>query len=555
MIGQSVTDRIEQIKSKNNVIDIIFCDDMLDVDLYIKIKSLYKDSFKPQDRIIFVITKDYHDGDRPGLLLQKIQTMVNDVDISNFFITVVTTNPDIEKHYKTVLDTSSIDQVPFNVEFCKGPYKNIPSKQNITQKKYYDINSQIKEIENLSAEQKELLFNSDGFCLMPWIGIHIGPDSIVSPCCSSTLEMGDASKRSLDEIWNSPPITSLRKQMLSGERPLSCQHCYLRESLGRHSLRQTTNEKFASSISKVNKTSDDGYFSLFELKYWDIRYNNLCNLACRTCNPISSSAWHKPALYLGYKDLPKGALRIAGKNDKNIFDQMLHHIDFVESIYFAGGEPLMIEEFYILLEKLLERGRNHVRLLYNTNLTRITLKSKNIFDLWKEFPNVSVGASLDGEYQRGEYLREGTKWDDVIDNRRRMIEKCPHIDFYITATTNMLNALHIPDFHKSWVELKLIEPSDFNIQLLFQPEWMCINRAPAELKQQIRQRYAEHLNWLEPKDNLGRATYGFRSLLEQMNTDIEFDAVKFWNQIDSLDRFYNKNLLNIFPELSTLPRN
>lgn len=554
MVAQELNDRLNILQSRYNIIDVVICDGLSDVDLYIKIKNLYRERFDDKDRIVFVLTQDYHDGDSPGLTLQRIQAMVNDVDISNYFVIIVTTNPDIQTQYADVLSKISTDKVPFHTEQCDGAYQCIPSQKSLTQKKYHDIELHLAQIKSLTEDQKKLLFDNN-FCLMPWTGVYIGADSQVKPCCVSTLNMGDCSQNTLEEIWNSDAIKSVRRDFINGKQPSTCQGCYRKESLGQHSLRQSTNEKFVSLVSKIPLTTADGYYPNFDLKYWDIRYNNLCNLACRSCTPTDSSSWHQAAVYLNYKNLPSTAIRIAGKSERDIFQQMMEHIDSVESIYFAGGEPLMIEEFYIILEKLLERGRNHVRLVYNTNLTRTSLKLWNIFDLWRQFPNVCVGASLDGEHARGEYLREGTHWPDVINNRRQMIESCPHVDFYISATTSILNALHMPDFHRSWVEQKLIKPGDFNIQVVFTPEWLRVDRAPTQLKEQIRQKYAEHLSWLEPLDNLGRATSGFRSILEYINIDAEFDKDDFWKQVTPLDQFYHKNLLDIFPELSLLPRN
>ena len=71
------------------------------------------------------------------------------------------------------------------------------------------------------------------------------------------------------------------------------------------------------------------------------------------------------------------------------------HIDYVEQIYFAGGEPLIMDEHYRILEELERRGMFDVRLVYNTNFTQVRLKDRYVFDFWKKFKNVSVGASLD----------------------------------------------------------------------------------------------------------------------------------------------------------------
>ena len=36
----------------------------------------------------------------------------------------------------------------------------------------------------------------------------------------------------------------------------------------------------------------------------------------------------------------------AGKDKHDIWEQMISHIDFIEQIYFAGGEPSIMQEHY-----------------------------------------------------------------------------------------------------------------------------------------------------------------------------------------------------------------
>jgi organic radical activating enzyme len=67
-------------------------------------------------------------------------------------------------------------------------------------------------------------------------------------------------------------------------------------------------------------------------------------------------------------------LNYAGRFETDIWEQLLTHIDYVEQIYFAGGEPLLMEEHYRILDELVQRKRFDVRLIYNTNFTHIKLK-------------------------------------------------------------------------------------------------------------------------------------------------------------------------------------
>jgi hypothetical protein len=114
--------------------------------------------------------------------------------------------------------------------------------------------------------------------------------------------------------------------------------------------------------------------------------------------------------------------------------------------------------------------------------------------------------------------------------------------------------LHLPDFHRSWVGQNLIKPEDFNIQILFAPSYLRIDKCPAEMKEKIKELYTQHLKWLVPRDSVGRATYGFRSVLSYIENHDVFDADDFWRNIGVLDQYHKTNMLDIFPELDFLPK-
>ena len=212
-----------------------------------------------------------------------------------------------------------------------------------------------------------------------------------------------------------------------------------------------------------------------------------------------------------------------------------------------------MEEHYNILEELERRGRFNVRLIYNTNFTHVRLKDRTVFDYWKKFDNVSVGASLDDMGARAEYIRKGTVWADVEANRRQMLEICPEVDFYISPTVSILNALHVTDFHRDWVERGLLRPQDLNVNILQDPACYRIDIAPAEYKQRIREKFEKHLEWLRPKDALQRATVGFESAINFMiSTDNTGLIPKFWHKTQQLDTLRKENLLQVIPELEAL---
>jgi hypothetical protein len=212
-----------------------------------------------------------------------------------------------------------------------------------------------------------------------------------------------------------------------------------------------------------------------------------------------------------------------------------------------------MEEHYRILDELVKRKRFDVRLIYNTNFTHTDLKGQSVFEYWKQFDSVAVGASLDASGARGEYIRKGTDWAVVEQNRRKMIEICPDVDFYISPTLSIMNAEHLPDFHRDWVEQGLIRAQDLNVNILQDPAHYRIDIAPAAYKGSLMARYREHIEWLRGRDPLQRATQGFESAITFMTaTDNTSLIDTFWRKTHELDAIRKENILDVIPELRAL---
>jgi organic radical activating enzyme len=343
--------------------------------------------------------------------------------------------------------------------------------------------------------------------------------------------------------------------MLTDTPVSACNRCYEQEASGFMSGRKSANKHHGHHIDRIHNTKPDGTLDQFELTYWDIRFSNLCNLSCRSCGHIFSSNWYKDQATLAGPEWKKNnkVLNYAGRFETDAWEQLLEHIDYVEQIYFAGGEPLLMEEHYRILDELVRRGRFDVRLIYNTNFTHTDFKGKSVFEYWKKFDSVAVGASLDASGARAEYIRKGTDWNTVEQNRRDMLAICPDVDFYISPTLSIMNAWHLPDFHKSWVEQGLIRAQDLNVNILQDPAYYRIDIAPAEYKDQLENKYREHVAWLSAQDPLCRATQGFESAITFMNaTDNTHLLDTFWRKTIELDEIRKENILDTIPELIAL---
>ena len=409
----------------------------------------------------------------------------------------------------------------------------------------------------LSDRETFLLRDSKVFCMYPWLHIHTHPTGETFPCCHAELfgKVGNTKENTLAEIWNNDEMKTLRRNMLNETKSKVCSRCYEQEEHDFFSGRQSANKHHGHHIARVTDTSNDGHLDKFEMTYWDIRFSNLCNLSCRSCGHIFSSSWYKDQVELAGPDYAKThkPLNVAGRFKTDMLEQVMEHIEHVEQIYFAGGEPLMMDEHYAILDELEKRELFHVRLIYNTNFTQTKLKDREVFDYWRKFDSVSVGASLDAMGPHAEYIRKGTVWSTIEANRRKMLEICPNVDFYISPTLSIMNALHLPDFHRDWVEKGLLNPQDLNINILQDPPHYRIDIAPQEYKKEIERLYKGHIAWLEDKDPLQRATSGFKSAIKYMNaTDNTALIDVFWEKTAKLDNIRNEVIYDYIPELEML---
>ena len=144
-------------------------------------------------------------------------------------------------------------------------------------------------------------------------------------------------------------------------------------------------------------------------------------------------------------------------------------------------------------------------------------------------------------------------WDTVERNREQMLRVCPDVDFYISPTLSIMNALHLPEFHRDWVNRGLIQAQDLNVNILQDPPFYRVDTAPMKYKQRIRVAYDEHLEWLRPLDRLERATQGFESAIKfMMATDNSALLPQFWSKTTELDLIRGENLLTVIPELEAL---
>lgn len=397
--------------------------------------------------------------------------------------------------------------------------------------------------------------NSKTMCILPWIHMHPWPNGKTMLCCDSPWEtnIGDLRENSLREVWNSPSMRQVRLNMLQGKSCKECVRCYEKEKYGHDSLRVRSNRDWLEPHwDKVAKTNADGSLDDLHIVYLDFRFSNVCNLRCRYCGPELSSNWFQDAVKSSFNQTPTESVIQIRKDVEGFMEEFETMLPHIEQIYWAGGEPIIMDEHWHIMNRLVELGKTDIRIFYNTNFTKLKYKQHNVIDLWKNFKHISVGASLDAEGARGEYQRKGTIWNDVIANIEELRTRAPEIDFYVSSTVSAYNAWHITDFHRSWVEKGYIKAGDWYVNVLLNNPRFRMSVLPQSLKEEIKYKWNKHLRWLEPQDHIGRATEGYRSAMKFLDDDHTHLLEEFKKFNAEFDDLRGDNFAETFPELKNI---
>jgi len=415
----------------------------------------------------------------------------------------------------------------------------------------------------------EMAKSSKTFCIFPWVHQHVGTRGDVKPCCvygyENKQEIGNLKENSLEEIWNNEETRNMRLQFLKGKKHPHCAICNDRNTIG-DQFYNAYNDRFFKDNKTIQdivaRTKPDGSLDEHKLYYIDIRYNNLCNLRCRTCGPYYSTSWVGDNRKLYPNDRNKdedNGFQYAGKTEIHALEEIMPHLEHAELIYFAGGEPLMQEEHYKMLDRLIELKRFDISLQYNTNFSNFKLKGyDNVLEYWKKFKRVQINASLDGSHAKGEYWRKGTDWATIVENRRMLMQECPHVDFNISFTLSWPNAFNLVEFHREWVKLGFIRPNQIVINPLDTPPYYNLKNVPEWKKREIELLFIDQMEWLkkfqDQYSTISTTLHRYENAIRFMYADWDrasnmHETLKMFSKITKkLDEIREEDFFTVYPE-------
>ena len=314
-------------------------------------------------------------------------------------------------------------------------------------------------------------------CLAPWVHTYVSPQTERRMCCASRepaqnfrqyIDTANGTGQyipiTLEAHWNSEHMKSVRRRMMAGETLPECEVCN-DKLLNTSVYRSYFDSLFGHKYSSIWDTTDaDGATTMLPVS-WDYRFSNLCNFKCRMCGDMLSSAWEteqRQHNMINWQDpknnwmKPEIRDQITAFQDSQIEQEFADAVENhqIEEVYWVGGEPLMYEQHWRYMQRIVELGDGgRVYARYNTNLSRVNYRGVNLYsDILSRLRDWQICASLDGTGRIGEYIRSGLDYQAWLTHFKEGLGIATHrrqmrIDFTLTLP-GMFEVIRIQELAK-----------------------------------------------------------------------------------------------------------
>jgi|14BtaG_2_1085337.scaffolds.fasta_scaffold00376_21 sulfatase maturation enzyme AslB (radical SAM superfamily) len=378
-------------------------------------------------------------------------------------------------------------------------------------------------------------------------------------------------KDSIQDAWNSQERKKVIEEMNAGIWPKGCEQCRVAEANGYSSQRLDINSEVAELAEKekikVEPRSDQPIAIV-------LKHGNVCNNACRTCHPTTSTKWYKDSHKMEGSNLPlkdwikQNEFNLGqitydenNKDIRNVFFGLDNKSGWNENVIFwdlYGGEPLLNNLTFELLDHSIAIGvANRQRFGIHTNCS---IYNQDFVNKLPNFAHVNLGLSLDATGERNDYIRHLSKWpvvEGVVQQYFEAFKEHDNVTPTITITQQILNIFYMPETfdyiaEKGWAENygtggiswgnKVYDKKECNIHYLPEPIKKVVKKKLLEYKPNGR---SLSIDWHNEVDQCIAA-------IDTHPDDYEEHRDTFWKVNNRLDKIRGQSFKETMPEYHSL---
>ena len=349
------------------------------------------------------------------------------------------------------------------------------------------------------------------FCSAPFQLLYTSTRGELLPCSWAKEGHGPNIKnvKLADYFVHDKTLNKMRKEMTTPGSNLEtcktmCKNClYQEEKYGRSrrqaSLKIQTNDVgIWPGISRAVQTFKDTGKGRITEQIFEVQvkaFGNQCNLDCYMCIPYDSSTRLKTIhsteleaenIFSQYAKTPIESFR--DERLENIIDQIVDVAPYIKNLKFIGGEPLVMKQFYDLLEKIVATGyAKNMLVKYQTNMTVLEFEKIKLTKFIPEFELFEFTVSVDGVGKWNDYIRRRSSWDNITGNIDTVL-KYPNVKVNINGTISFLSVLRFNELI-NWFEKNGDRLEQVNWSNIRGPAKLCANVLPLPLKQKLIPKY------------------------------------------------------------------
>ncbi|NCN39633.1 twitch domain-containing radical SAM protein [bacterium] len=317
--------------------------------------------------------------------------------------------------------------------------------------------------------RKRLDAISPSFCMAKWLqsSIHLMTGHTRSCCLPKPHKIDlEELKTNPSALHNTEINKQSRKQMKCGERPKECQTCWSFEDLpGNHYSDRHYRGVEDWTLPFYEKVEKLNWKENINPTYMEVSFSSTCNFKCMYCSPSLSSSWMKEIKSYGPIKLSPPSfhqdLRFIGQ--ESFEEDQNPYLDAFwewwpslskELMYFriSGGEPLLSETTFKVLEWLKENPRKQLQMSINSNMGVSEKRISRFIELLKslytekKIKSYLLHTSLDTWGPQSEYIRTGLNLKDFNRNLDRYLEEMPESSLAFMCTFNCLSLINFEEF-------------------------------------------------------------------------------------------------------------
>ncbi len=219
----------------------------------------------------------------------------------------------------------------------------------------------------------------------------------------------------------------------------------------------------------------------------EIMLSNICDMKCVYCSHHYSSRWGQELVEFG--EIQQNRMAEEFPKPEPSFEPLFWEAmekDIAPNAYYfniLGGEPLINDKLYVLMDKLYEitrrHGRMHMNLTVVTNLNCSEQQLDRFIEKYRSYKGwflFDFNISMESFGPRSEYIRHGLNWERWLANFEKILEaRLSPFSISMQMATNALSITSLKDLLvlvKSLVD-KYDQPIRLRQNLVSDPAHLC----------------------------------------------------------------------------------